>query len=209
VDGRDVLQGAEGCATDDKKPFDPVTRVLCIDSNAVLTLGGEEYSLCRLELNSNTELIIAANNPKTRIYFDAPENCPIFDDESDFTDSEGRKVQMLMDSNSQITATSGDPTSAAFLFVGSDTMSTVAHLDSNTEICGQYIVYGPRTDISLNSNTTVCGSVAGKEIHMDSNATINFDDRANEFEVPIPLHFQRTRYVECTGASGTPPDANC
>jgi hypothetical protein len=208
VTGEDVLQGAEGCATDDEEPFDPVTRTLCIRSNAVLTLGGQEYSLCRLELDSNSELIIAAN-PKTRIYFDAPENCPIFDDESDFTDSEGRKVQMLMDSNAQITVTSGDPTSAAFLFVGSDTISTVAHLDSENDLCGQYVVYGPRTDISLNSNTSICGSVAGREIHMDSFSAVHFDDRANEFEVPVPLHFQRTRYVECTGPSGTPPDANC
>lgn len=208
VTGEDVLQGKDGCATPDKKPWDPATRTFCLDSNSALTLGGSNYSFCRLILNSNSTLYIA-EGALVRVFFDAPENCIDPTDGQPYTAEDGPVEQFVLESNTKIDATSGDPTSAAFFMVGSDTIATTARLSSNSQAGMDVILYAPRTDVDLNSNSTLNGAVAGKTVTLDSNAVLQADDRVSSFEVPVVTVYRRDRYVECAGSSGTPPDANC
>ncbi len=57
--------------------WNPSTRVLELRQNSTLTLGGNVYSFCRLELDNTAQLKIAARELGTavRIYMDSPENC--------------------------------------------------------------------------------------------------------------------------------------
>jgi hypothetical protein len=175
------------------------TRTLSMGSNSSLTLGGVNYSFCKLQMASNTTIYIAAG-ANVRVYFDSPESC---------NQSSGT-VQMDLSSNSQITTTDGSPAAAAFLFVGSQTLSTAAELSSNTTLCNfKVILYGPLTDFDLNSNTNVCGGVAGRTVHMDSNAHVGMHPGTGDFELPMPTHFLATRYVECTSSATGTPDAGC
>ncbi len=175
------------------------TRTLSMSSNSSLTLGGVNYSFCRLQMSSNTTIYIAAG-ANIRVYFDSPENC---------NQSSGT-VQMDLNSNSQITTTNGSPAAAAFLFVGSQTRATAAQLNSNTTLCNfEVILYGPLTDFDLDSNTNVCGGVAGKTVHMDSNAHVGTHPGTADFSLPMPTHFLATRYVECTSSATGAPDGGC
>jgi hypothetical protein len=184
--------------------YDPATRTLALQQNSSLTLGGVNYSLCRLTMEQNTALYIA-DGTNIRIYFDAPENCPGLEPEAD-----GSYTQLQMTQNSRIRPTAGGAADLALLFVGSGDLSTNAILSSNTSICAlELLVYGPRTDIQMNSNTRLCGGVIGQTINMDSNTTITTSPDAGGFTLPLPIHYEPTRYVECSGETITPPDTNC
>lgn len=202
VTGEDVSQGKSGCANAQGQAWDPATRTLCLSSNSALTLGGTNYSFCRLELRSNSTLYIA-QGAQVQVFFDSPENCG-------YTEDDAPVAQFVMNSNTKISNTSGDPTTAAFLMVGSETISTTAELNSNSNVNIDLILYAPFTDVSLDSNSTFRGSLAARTIDVDSNAEIQSDPRVSEFEVPIRTVFEVGRYVECSGTDpGTDPDAGC
>ena len=110
---------------------------------------------------------------------------------------------MDLSSNSRITATDGGPANIAMLFVGSSTRQTKINLSSNTSVgaaCLQnFVVYAPRTDITLNSNSTYCGAVAGKSLQVDSNAKIYTDSGSESYVIPsTAAHYAVDRFVECT-----------
>jgi hypothetical protein len=71
------------------------------------------------------------------------------------------------------------------------------------------VIYGPKTDISLNSNATWCGAMAGKSVSLDSNAVVRATGDTSGFTLPVPLLYQGTRYVECVGTATTAPDQGC
>jgi hypothetical protein len=183
----------------DRVTWDSATRTLAMRSNSSLTLGGGNYSFCRLTMESNTTMYIAAG-AEVRVYFDSPENC---------NQSDGI-VQMDLSSNSQITKTSGSAAEAAFLFVGSPSLSTAANLSSNTTLCNfEVVLYGPLTDFDLDSNTNVCGGIAGKTVHMDSNSHVGQHPGTENFELPMSAHFAPTRYVECGPSATGLPNGGC
>jgi hypothetical protein len=178
------------------------TRTLTLNSNSALTLGGADYSFCKLELESNSTLYIA-QGAQVRIFFDSPENCG-------YTESDEPVKQLILSSNTKITNTSGNPTTAAFLMVGSETISTTAELNSNSQVNIDLILYAPFTDLVMDSNSTLRGAVAAKSVHLASNAVIQSDNRVSDFEIPIRTRFEEARYVECRGGDpGTTPDSGC
>lgn len=185
------------------------TRELRVDNNSSLTLGGSVYSFCKLTLRSNSALYIAAGANVT-IYFDSPEACG-------YTSG---VTQLDLQSNSRITSATGDPISVAMLFVGSDTRQTKVQLNSNTSVNGpceqNFVIYAPRSDVDLDSNSRFCGAVAGKSIHLDSNAEIWSASGSDEFNLPgvdIPetaAHYTPYRFVECGGdVTASQPNAGC
>jgi hypothetical protein len=184
------------------------TRELKVEHNSSLTLGGSIYSFCKLTLLSNSALYIQAGSSVT-IYFDSPENCGY---------SSGVK-QLDLQSNSRVTSATGVPINVAMLFVGSETLSTKILLNSNTSVNGpcdqNFVIYAPRSEVELNSNSRFCGAVAGKSVHLDSNAEIWSASGSETFTLPgldIPetaAHYTPYRFVECSAVSASPPDAGC
>jgi hypothetical protein len=178
--------------------WDPINRTLMINSNSTLTLGGQDYSFCRLELRSNTALIVAAG-AKVRIFFDKPENCPTL----------GPGPQIKLDSNSKLTTTDGDPASLQLLVVGSDDPSVTSDdvlMSSNSKTTMPVILYAPNSAIELNSNARLLGAVAGQSVHLDSNAQVTSHASGSNLEIPLPLHYRQTQFVECT-SNPAPADA--
>lgn len=183
-------------------------RELRVDGNSSVTLGGSVYSFCKLTLNSNSALYIAPGQSVT-IYFDSPEACK---------QSSG-VTQLDLQSNSRITSATGNPISMAMLFVGSESLQTKIQLNSNTSVNGpcdqNFVVYAPRSDIDLDSNSKFCGALAGKSIHLDSNAEIWSAKGSGSFELPgveIPetvAHYEPYRFVECSAVTASPPNAGC
>lgn len=198
-DGRDADGTSGTCGS----------RELRLKSNSSITLGGSVYSFCKLSTASNTAVYIQAG-ADTTIYFDAPENCP--------GQSSG-VTQLDLSSNSRITAVDGDPTSVALLFVGSDSMQTRIEMSSNTQVDGpcdqNFILYAPRSDISLQSNSRICGAVAGRSIKLESNSKIWAANGSDEYSLPgveVPetaAHYTPYRFVECSVGSIEPPNSGC
>jgi hypothetical protein len=180
-------------------------RELSIDHNSAVTIAGSVYSLCRLTLKSNSKLYVAAG-ANTVIYFDSPEACGYA----------SGSTQLQLDSNTRISPANTSSTSIALLFVGSTSLATTIQLNSNTEAnaqCSQnFIVYAPLTDLDLNSNSVYCGAVAGKTIHLDSNAEIRAGVGTDAFNLPNTAAYyviDRNGYIECSAAAATPPNTGC
>jgi hypothetical protein len=177
------------------------TRHLDIGTNSSVTLGGSKYSFCKLTMSSNSSLLVKAG-ATAAIYFDSPENCGY---------SSG-VVQLDMAANTRISSNDGSP--VQLLFVGSPNLATAIHLSSNTDInaaCEQnFVVYAPRTDVTLNSNSTYCGALAGKSLHLDSNADVRTNGASQGFIVPNTApHYQVDRFVDCSLSSVSQPNTGC
>ena len=203
--GGDTISGNKNSVT-----WDPTARRLETRANVSLTLGGANYSLCTLELSSNSNLFVVGGQA-VRIYFDSPEACGL---------APGT-AQLRMDSNTSLEATGSEPGDLALLFVGSDSIPTSIELASNTQANGpceqSFVVYAPRTDIDLASNAHICGAIAGKSINAASNATVTTSSLASEFELPNTetqyfLGYEPGTFVECSATPPAPtsaPDEGC
>jgi hypothetical protein len=177
------------------------TRHLAVGTNSAVTLTGSKYSFCKLTMDSNSSLLVAAGQTVV-IYFDSPENCGY----------PSGTVQLDMASNTRISSNDGYP--VQLLFVGSNSRQTIINLNSNTDInaaCQQnFVVYAPLSDINLNSNSTYCGALAGKTLHLDSNADVRTNAASQNFTVPNTApHYTTDKYVECSAAAASPPNTGC
>jgi hypothetical protein len=178
-------------------------RELHVTVNSSVTLGGAKYSFCKLHLDSNTALYIQAGVVAT-IYFDTPENCGLDPGEN----------QLELFSNARISSTTGGPTNLAMLFVGSTTTPSGILLNSNTTIganCQQnFIIYAPRHDVTLNSNSVFCGAIGSKTLEMDANSQVFTDADSSDYILPnTPPHYQLGDFIECSTTPGSPPNAGC
>lgn len=176
------------------------SRELYVGGNAGVTLTSGNYSFCKLTTVSNSSIAVASGSV-VRIYFDSPEACGYSSGVS----------QLSMSSNSALTVngTTG-ATDFAMLFVGSDSRATSISLASNTvanQLCNQnFVVYAPRTNVEMASNSSYCGAIAGKTIHLNQNAHVKASNLATQFQLPnAPAHYGVSRFVECAAvASNTP-----
>jgi len=179
-------------------------RHLDVGTNSYVTLTGSKYSFCKLTTSSNSALLVSGGTDhKVVIYFDSPESCGY----------PSGTAQLDMNANSRISSNDGTP--VELLFVGSTTRQTLLHLSSNTDIdaaCEQnVIIYAPLSDIDMNSNSTYCGALAGKSIHLDSNAELRVKgDYDLNLQPQIP-YYQPDEFIECRAAPATAPtfDAGC
>lgn len=174
-------------------------------SGVSVTLNGGNYSLCKLTLESGTTIYVA-NGAKVTIFFDSPENCH-------YTSS---TTQLSMDANTSIQVNGGSAQNMRMLFVGSDTIPTRAVMSSNTTqnvTCNQdFVIYGPRTDIVLASNSYFCGAVAGKTVTVSSNTAVKVSNEATGYTLPGWVdHYAIDDFKECTGpmTSGNSPSFGC
>jgi hypothetical protein len=184
------------------------SRELVLNGNASLTLTTGNYSLCRLQLISNSAIYIASN-AIVRIYFDSPEACLYQQDGAGTT-------QLELDSNTRITVNGGAAANVAMLFVGSEAIDTSIVLASNTLAqngCNQdFVIYAPLTDVTLRSNSFYCGAIAGESIHVDSNSSIQSTNEASDFDIDAGGdHYYAEEFKECSGAAAAYTSAfeNC
>ncbi len=167
-------------------------RELFIGTNSAVTMTTGNYSFCKLTLRQNSALAVASGST-VRVYFDSPEACG----------AASPAVQLDMNSNSSITANGvSGATDVAFLFVGSESRASQITLASNTlqnQACNQnFVVYAPRTDVIMASNSSYCGAIAGKTIQLSANAHVSANNLAQNWNLPnAPSHYAIDRFVEC------------
>jgi len=180
--------------------WDPETRTLSTTPNSTLTLGGSDYFICRADLKGN---LIMAAGAQARIFFDTPEACG---------QTAGVR-QLEMSATASISSTGWDPANGlynlpGFYFFGSPTIQTIAYV-RGTAAANEFLLYGPYTDVDAAGSSDWIGVVAAKSIYVHGTGDIVAPDGLQIPFIDIPPKYARDRYVECVGATASPPNANC
>jgi hypothetical protein len=181
--------------------WNPASRTLSMQGNSSLTLGGGDYSFCRLDTQGNSRLIMAAG-ATVRIFFDSPEACGL-----------STPVTQI-DMTGDFSSTAWNPDAGNYDVIHIYMLGSTSGGDTRANFWGstdnQFQLYAPGTDISMGGNATYTGGVAGKSLSLSGSAQLNYDPK-----MPPPgpgdpnfVLYQVDHYVEC-GPSGASPDANC
>ena len=198
-----------GCQTDsysDKwkstEPYDPSTRTIYASNNTTLTMSGGDYFVCRLYIRNNSHLVMSGD-AQVRVFFDTPEKCGL---------KAGEK-QIDINNNADVTATGYQPeigkyNRPGFYVMGSPSFSTTIEFSNNSG-SNEFILYAPNSHIILKNNATYTGVIAGKTVHLENNAIVRQDAGFEPPKIGGATIYERQSYVECTGATATPPNANC
>lgn len=182
-------------------PWDPTKREIVIGNSASLTLGGGDYFICRLWLVNSSQLIIAAG-AHVRIFFDTPENCPGVS-----------TTQIELGNSAGITATGYNPEKGqfdmpGFYLLGSTSTPTYVKF-VNSSAANEMVLYAPNSHISLENSGTFKGVIAGKTVTLGNSVKIEQDEGFEPPQIGGATLYERQSYVECTGATASPPNANC
>jgi hypothetical protein len=195
----------EGKARTTTDPWDAPHRFINVSNNAILTLGGGDYWVCGLFVNGK---LVMAPKSQVRIFFDTPEHCPGLN--SSNTQVEVSASGSITSSSFDQCQTNAEECRVPGLYVmGSLTTSTTVNLTGNSGSTNELMLYAPYSNVELGGNATWIGMFAGKTIKMNGNPTIKSDPRIPQPELFFPGLLERVRYVECGGATGSPPDVNC
>lgn len=181
-------------------PWNPTTRTIEPAQNSTVTLSGGDYFICRLNLGNNAHLIMGATTP-IRIFFDTPENCEM----------RANEAQITVENNADITSSAyqlGRFEVPGLYLMGSTTIPTKAVFSNNGGV-NQFVIYAPNTNVYLENNATYKGAIAGKTVYLGNHAKVEQDEGFKPPALGGSLFFTRQSYVECTGATATPPNANC
>jgi hypothetical protein len=182
-------------------PWDPVHRVVKIGRGASLTVGGKDYFLCQLFIEAGELRMAFPAHP--RFYFDTPEHCNL----------PAGSAQIEMSGNAHITATGFNPEQETydvpgFYVMGSPTIPTVVKL-TGTAGSSELMLYAPNSDVTISGTVEWIGMFAGKSMTIKGGPTIKANPKIKQPNITVASLFGRERYVECTGATASPPDASC
>jgi hypothetical protein len=183
-------------------PWDAAHQFINVANGANLTLSGGDYLVCGLFVDG--ELIMAGTS-EVRIFFRPPNEC---------TGLASGNTQIKVSGSGSVKSTGyksseGTFNVPGFYVVGSPTIPTTVDLGGNVGSENELMLYAPYSDVTIHGNVTWVGMFAGKTMTISGNAELKSDAR-----IPLPEEsyaglLERSRYVECSGATGSPPDVNC
>lgn len=179
-----------------KEPWDAVHTTINIPNNSRLSMGGRDYYVCGLFVNG--ELIMNAGS-EVRIFVRTPDECKL---------SSGA-IQVEFTANATIVSTGFIPSQGTYTIPGIYVMGESTVKLSGNSGTNEMMLYAPLSNIEMKGDATYQGMIAGKSLSIRGNATIESDPNIKEPDISESSLLSRTRYVECTGAAASPPDANC
>jgi hypothetical protein len=173
------------------------TRILSIGSQTTLTMGGTDYWVCGLFVTSGKIFMPVGSH--VRIFVDTPAHCGLA----------SGATQVEITGNANIESTGFNPQQGYFevpgiYLVGNGAVNLAGNSGGN-----EMMLYAPLSAVNIGGSATWNGMIAGNTLTLHGNPTIKSDSRIKPPELTLAGIFQRTRYVECTGATSSPPNANC
>jgi Tfp pilus assembly protein PilX len=176
--------------------WSPSTRVLKMFGQSTLTLTGQDYKICQLEMSEGSELIIPDDGTPVRIFIDSPENCG------------GTNGSVSMINTSEIVNPSGNPTLAQIYLVGSTSKATTAGFYNKRDV--SMTLYAPRSTITLDNPNTIRGAVSGDQVAISNSSQILQDSRTTGITLGVPPITDRADWKECTAQpTGSGPADGC
>lgn len=198
VDTFTVIKGKKESAgtRTSTQPWDATHTTINIPNNSRLSMGGRDYYVCGLFVNG--ELIMNAGS-EVRIFVRPPEECNL---------SPGA-VQVEFTANATIVSTGYIPQQGSYTIPGIYVLGESTVKLSGNSGTNELLLYAPDSSIEMHGDATYQGMIAGKSLQIRGNATVESDPHIKKPNITESSLLSRTRYVECTGASASPPDANC
>lgn len=189
--------------------WDATARRLILRNNATLTLGGNLYFFCQLELYNSSQLIIAPQDPTkaVRIYLDDPANCG------------GTGGSVVKDQSAAIVNQFADPTGLQLYVLGSEQAPTSVAFSNNASGNGRstaprMTIYAPRSTVTLGNYTNFTGAIAAKKVEIGQRSSITYSPDVGDLQTEntvFPLYRSR-QYRECatpTTTTSTSPTEGC
>jgi len=186
--------------------WDAANKILRIDGDSSLTLTGDVYSFCYLEVGNNAELRVAsraAGRPPLRVFIDKPENCGA---------AGSNRGSVRIENNGKFINLTSDPTMLQLYVEGSPSQSTSVTFQNNSETGENMslVVYAPQSDLVINNNGHYVGGMAARKITIENGASMTWDPRMANVSMDTQLLFQRQSWTECAvEPGGSAPDAGC
>lgn len=184
-------------------PWNATTRTIEPAQNSSLTLTGGDYFICRLVLGNNTHLIMGAES-SVRIFFDTPERCGL---------SAGAE-QISVSTGSDITSSGYQPGADKYALpglylLGSTTVPTSVVFRNHGGEVNEFVLYAPNSNVYLENHSIFKGAIAGKTVFLGNNSIVKQDEGFKTQPLGGSIIYARQSYVECVGASASPPNADC
>jgi hypothetical protein len=178
-------------------PWDKTHETINVAQNAKLSMGGSDYFVCGLFVNNGEVIMIAG--AEVRIFVNTPEDCGL---------SAGA-TQVEITGNANIVSTGYNPSQGTYKVPGIYVLGDSAVKLSGNSGTNELMLYAPNSEIEMQGNATWKGMIAGETMYVHGNPTIESDSNIKEPDITLATLLQRTRYVECTGATASPPNASC
>ncbi|HEY0318177.1 MAG TPA: hypothetical protein VGC49_07770 [Solirubrobacterales bacterium] len=179
------------------KYWDPKTRTIEITGNGSLAMGGSDYFVCVVNISSGK--IVMPVEAHVRIFIDTPEHCNL----------PSGAVQVEVGGGGSIIATGNNPAQGFFDVPGIYVLGNGAvRLEGNSG-GNEVMVYAPNSTVDIGGSANWNALIAAKRMTIHGNVTIHSDPRIKPPGYSFASLLQRSRYVECAGASASPPNASC
>lgn len=179
----------------ESEPWNSKTKTITIANNSRLSMGGRDYFICKLVVKG--ELIMAAG-AEIRVFVDTPEHCGM----------KAGETQVEVVAGGSIVSTGYNAQNGykipGFYLLGESKVKLSGNSTTN-----EVMIYAPKSEIEVEGNATWKGLMAAKKMNMHGNATFESDPNIKVPDITFASLLGRTRYVECVGATATPPNASC
>jgi hypothetical protein len=180
-----------------KEPWESTPRNINVNSEGTtLTMGGRDYLVCKI-IMQNGQMIMAAG-ASMRIFVDTPEHCGL--------SSGATQVEIT---GGSITSTGYIPEQGTYSVPGIYMLGNGAVKLAGNSGTNELILYAPESEIEMKGSATWIGMIAGKTLKIPGNPTFEYNANIVPPEYTVASLLQRTRYVECSGATAPTPDGNC
>jgi hypothetical protein len=180
-----------------KNPWESTSRHINIASNETLTMGGNNYFVCELNIQGKLYMPV---NAHVQIFIDTPEHCGL----------KSGATQVTIGAAAVIESSAYNPSQGLYEVPSIYVLGNGAvKLDGTLKTTDEVMIYAPYSEIDLGGNATWNGMIAGKTLKVHGNPVIKSDPNLKEPDIKFAPIFERTRYVECTGATASPPNADC
>lgn len=162
-----------------------------------LTMNGGDYFICKLEVGPGT--IYMSAQAHVRIFIDTPQNCGL----------PSGATQVNIGSQGALVSSGYIPNQGMYeipsiYVLGNGGVTIGAGSGAN-----HLMLYAPQSAIDFSGNAEWIGMFAGKSIYLHGNPFFRTDSHLKEPDITYSGRFQRSRYVECSGATASPPNASC
>jgi len=180
-----------------KNPWEGEARKIDIASKEQLTMGGAIYWVCQLEVQG--KLYMPAKTA-VQIFVRPPNECNL---------SSGA-VQVNIGSQAVVESSSYNPAQGLYeipsIYVLGD---GEVKMDGAPKSENEVMIYAPYSHVDLGGSADWTGMIAARTLKVHGNPFVTSDPNLKLPEINLASLFQRTRYVECTGATASPPNASC
>jgi hypothetical protein len=189
------------CSNPSMVNWDASKRELIVEGNAELTLSGNVYSLCRLNLKNNSRLFIPSRPASSplKFYFGSPSQCG------------GQTENVMIENGWGITNGNVDPTTLQFFVRGSTSTLTRVDIKNNTanSAATPFMLYAPNSEVILENHARIVGGIVGKTVDLKNNVSFNYDPSAATPTGSTALVYQPTEHRECAPKAASAPDSGC